>query len=378
MAPSGFTVRAFAENLDHPRSIYVLPNGDVLVAEADAPPKEINSLKDRLVIWVKQRAGSRMPSANRITLLRDADHDGVPELRTTFLENLNSPFGMVLVDNKFYVANTDAILVFPYNEGQTKITEPGQKLTDLPASHGNQHWTKNITASKDGAYLYAAVGSNSNIGENGMKIEKNRAGILEIERLSGNIRVYAGGLRNPVGMDWEPVTGKLWTAVNERDGMGGDLVPDFMTSVQEKGFYGWPYSYWGQNLDERVNPQNPVMVEKAITPDYALGAHTASLGLVFYKGELFPPYYHGGVFIGQHGSWNRRPHSGYKVIYIPFLRGKPTGKGQDFLTSFLNTEGEAYGRPVGVAVDKIGALLVADDVGDIIWRVSIEKRAGLN
>lgn len=373
-AAPGLSVQAYARDLAHPRWLYVLPNGDVLVAESDAPPKPEGKggIKSWITGMVMKRAGSRTPSANRITLLRDGDGDGRAETRTVFLENLYSPFGMALVGNDFYVANADAIVRFPYEEGTTRIEAAGSKVTDLPAGI-NHHWTKNIIASRDGKKLYATVGSNSNIGENGMEIEENRAAILEVELPSGNKRLYASGLRNPNGMDWQPQSGALWTVVNERDGIGGDLVPDYLTSVQEGGFYGWPYSYYGQHVDERVKPQRPELVAKAIVPDYALGPHTAALGLIFYQGKLFPERYANGAFIGQHGSWNRKPRSGYKVIFVPFANGKPQGMPQDVLTGFVNEDGEAMGRPVGVAVDKAGALLVADDVGDTIWRVAPQE-----
>ena len=365
----GFAVNAFARGLDHPRWLYVLPNGDVLVAESAPPPKEGGGLRNWVARYFMKRAGSLVPSANRITLLRDADGDGVAETRFRLLEGLNSPFGMALQDGQLYVANTDAILRFPYRDGQTRIDDPGTKVTDLPAGPINQHWTRNILFSKDGKRLYAAVGSNSNVAENGMEAEEMRAAILEIDPATGAKRVFASGLRNPIGLAWEPQTGALWTTVNERDLLGSDLVPDYMTSVVDGGFYGWPYSYFGQHVDERVHPQRPDLVARAIVPDYALGAHTASMGLAFYEGTLFPARYRGGAFVGQHGSWNRNPRSGYKVIFVPFANGKPSGPPEDILTGFLSAEGEALGRPVGVAVDRHGALLVADDVGNTVWRV---------
>jgi glucose/arabinose dehydrogenase len=371
-AANGMAVSAFATGLDHPRSLYVLPNGDVLVAETNAPPKPddgkgIKAWATRLVMG---RAGAGTPSANRITLLRDADGDGTAEIKTVFLEGLNSPFGMVLVGNDFYVADSDAILKFPYHDGDTKITVSGVKLTDLPAGTINHHWTKDLTASPDGTKLYATVGSNSNVGENGIAAEKDRAGVLEIDRASGASRVFASGLRNPNGPSWQPQSGALWVTVNERDELGNDLVPDYMTSVKGGGFYGWPYSYYGQHVDVRVDPQRPDLVAKAIAPDYALGAHTASLGLTFNTGNLFSQDMAGGAFVGQHGSWNRKPRAGYKVIFVPFANGKPSGGPQDVLTGFLNADGEAQGRPVGVKIDKQGALLVADDVGNAVWRVT--------
>jgi glucose/arabinose dehydrogenase len=371
-AANGVAVNAFATGLDHPRTVYVLPNGDVLVAESNAPPKPDDG--KGIKAWVQKlfmkRAGAVTSSANRITLLRDADGDGTAETKSVFLEGLNSPFGMVLVGEDFYVANSDAIMMFPYHEGDTKITTPGIKLADLPAGTINHHWTKDLTASPDGTKLYATVGSNSNVGENGIEAEANRAAVLEVDRASGQWRVFASGLRNPNGPSWQPQSGALWVAVNERDELGNDLVPDYMTSVQDGGFYGWPYSYYGQHVDTRVDPQRPDLVAKAIAPDYALGAHTASLGLTFNTGNLFPQAMAGGAFVGQHGSWNRKPRAGYKVIFVPFANGKPSGKPQDILTGFLNDNGDAQGRPVGVRIDKQGALLVADDVGNAVWRVT--------
>jgi glucose/arabinose dehydrogenase len=379
-AAAGLAVTAFATGLQHPRTVYTLPNGDVLVAETDAPPKpdDTQGIRGWVMGLVMRKAGSSHPSANRITLLRDADGDGRAEMRTVFLENLNSPFGMVLVGEDFYVANTDAIVRFPYKDGDTKITEPGTRLADLPGGTINHHWTKDLTASPDGSKLYATVGSNSNVAENGMDTEKNRAGVLEIDRATGQSRVFASGLRNPNGPSFEPKTGQLWVAVNERDELGNDLVPDYMTHVQDGGFYGWPYSYFGQHVDVRVDPPHPDLVAKAIVPDYSLGAHTASLGLTFNTGNLFPPDYAGGAFVGQHGSWNRDPRVGYKVIFVPFTDGKPSGQPRDVLTGFLNEDGKALGRPVGVRLDKAGALLVADDVGGAVWRVAPDpqKTAG--
>ena len=368
----GFAVKAFAVGLQHPRWLYTLPNGDVLVAETNTPPQPAKKgVRQWIMKKVMRRAGAGVSSANRITLLRDADGDGVAELKQVFLRNLNSPFGMALIGNHFYVANADAIVRFPYQEGATSISDAGTKVADLPGGPINHHWTKNIIASPDGTKLYATVGSNSNVGENGMENEVNRAAILEVDVKSGEVRPYATGLRNPNGMDWHPATGQLWTVVNERDELGSDLVPDFLTSVREGGFYGWPYSYYGQHLDTRIEPQKPELVQKAIVPDYALGAHTASLGLVFYEGKLLPERYRGGAFIGQHGSWNRQPLSGYKVIFVPFKDGHPNGQAEDILTGFVNTEAEvSFGRPVGVVEDRYGALLVADDVGNVIWRVT--------
>jgi len=370
-AANGMAVNAFAAGLDHPRTVYVLPNGDVLVAETNAPPKpdDGKGIKGWATSLAMRRAGAAVPSANRITLLRDANGDGVAETKTVFLEGLHSPFGMVLVGEDFYVANSDAIVKFPYHAGDTKITTPGVKLADLPAGTINHHWTKDLIASPDGSKLYATVGSNSNVGENGIEAETNRAAVLEVDRATGKWRVFASGIRNPNGPSWQPQSGALWVAVNERDELGNDLVPDYMTSVTDGAFFGWPYSYFGKHIDDRVSPQRPDLVAKAIPPDYALGAHTASLGLTFNTGNLFPPEMAGGAFIGQHGSWNRKPYAGYKVIFVPFVNGKPSGMPQDVLTGFLNDKGEAQGRPVGVRIDKQGALLVADDVGNTVWRV---------
>jgi glucose/arabinose dehydrogenase len=368
-AAAGLDVNAFATALDHPRWVYVLPNGDVLVAESNAPAKpEAGGIRNWIQSKVMARAGAGVPSANRITLLRDADGDGVAELKTVFLKNLHSPFGMALVGDMLYVANADAIVRFNYKEGATEITEAAQPVAPLPGGL-NHHWTKNIIASPDGKKLYATVGSNSNAAENGMEAEKNRAAILEVDLASGATRVFASGLRNPNGMAWNPQTGALWTVVNERDEIGSDLVPDYLTSVKEGGFYGWPYSYYGKNIDARVKPQRPDLVDKAIVPDYALGAHVAALGLTFYEGTLLPAQYRNGAIIGNHGSWNRKPRSGYNVVFIPFRDGMPNGKPVDILSDFVNKDGEAQGRPVGVAVDRKGAVLVADDVGNVIWRV---------
>ena len=371
-AAPGLAVGAFARGLQHPRWIYVLPNGDVLVAESNAPPRPATqrpTFRDRVAGIIMGGAGARTPSANRITLLRDADGDGVAEVRTVFLSGLTSPFGMVLVDSELYVANADAVVRFPYRTGDTRIDAPGVRLTALPAGR-NHHWTKNIVASADGARLYVSVGSNSNVGENGMAEETGRAAIWEIDRATGAHRIYASGLRNPVGMAWNPQSRRLWTTVNERDEIGNDLVPDYMTEVRPGGFYGWPYSYYGRHVDARVQPPRPDLVARAIAPDYALGAHTASLGLTFSTGAGFPAEYASGAFIGQHGSWNRSPPAGYRVIFVPFVAGRPVGPPRDVLTGFLNPQGQARGRPVGVIQDARGALLVADDVGDIIWRVT--------
>jgi glucose/arabinose dehydrogenase len=366
---AGTKVSAFATGLDHPRWLYVLPNGDVLVAESNAPPKPGGGIKEWFMKVVMKRAGAALPSADRITLLRDADGDGLAETRSVLLQNLYSPFGMALIGNDLYVANCDAILRFPYTEGTTRITATGTKVVDLPGAP-NHHWTKNLLASRDGSKLYVTVGSNSNVAEKGMQIEEGRAAIWEVNPKSGAKRIYASGMRNPNGMAWEPATGALWTVVNERDEIGSDLVPDYLTSVKEGAFYGWPYSYFGQHVDERPQPLRPDLVEKAIKPDYALGAHVAALGLVQSKGNALPAQFANGMFIGQHGSWNRRPRSGYNVVFVPFSDGTPSGDPIDVLTGFVSPEGKAYGRPVGVAIDKRGALLVADDVGNVVWRVT--------
>lgn len=374
-AAAGTQVAAFAEGLDHPRWLYVLPNGDVLVAETNAPPKPDDSkgVRGWVMKKVMGKAGAGVPSPNRITLLRDADHDGVAETRTVFLQNLNSPFGMTLVGNDLYVADTDRLLRFNYEPGATEIKSQPIKVTDLPGGTLNHHWTKNVIASKDGSKLYVTVGSNSNVGENGMDQEQGRAAIWEVDRATGNHRIFASGIRNPNGLAWEPTSGALWTAVNERDEIGSDLVPDYITSVKDGGFYGWPFSYYGQHVDVRVEPQNPDLVAKAIAPDYAVGPHTASLGLTFAEGNTLPAQFKEGAFIGQHGSWNRKPHSGYKVIFVPFAAGKPTGQPVDVLTGFLDKDENALGRPVGVVIDQQGGLLVADDVGNKVWRVSATK-----
>ncbi|MGZ4959369.1 MAG: PQQ-dependent sugar dehydrogenase, partial [Methylomonas sp.] len=368
-AAPGLAVNAFAAGLDHPRWLYVLPNADVLVAETNAPPKpEESGIKGWLMKRVMSKAGAGTPSANRITLLRDSDGDGVAETRTAFIEGLNSPFGMALVGNDFYVANTDALLKFPYKQGETRIEQPGSKILDLPAHPLNHHWTKNLMASRDGSRLYVTVGSNSNIAENGMDQEAGRAAIWEVDLRQGSHRIYASGLRNPNGLAWEPESEALWTVVNERDELGSDLVPDYLTSVPDGSFFGWPYSYFGQHLDGRVLPQRPDLVAKARKPDYALGPHTASLGLAFAEDAAWPAPFDNGAFIGQHGSWNRKPISGYRVVFVPFSDGQPFGEPIDVLTGFISADGDAFGRPVGVAIDKHSGLLVADDVGNTIWR----------
>ena len=371
VAAPGLAVSAYARGLDHPRWLYVLPNGDVLVAEtnkpADAEP-EGGGIKGAVMKHEQKVAGAGAASANRITLLRGVGPNGEAATRMAFLEHLHGPFGMALVGNELYVANADALVRFPYQTGQTSITAKGVKVMDLPAGI-NHHWTKNVVASPDGARLYISVGSNSNVGENGMDKEDGRAAIWEYTRATGKARVFATGLRNPVGMAFQPQTGALWTSVNERDELGNDLVPDYLTAVKDGAFYGWPYSYYGQHVDARIAPARPELVATAIAPDYALGAHTASLGLAFYDGKLLPAFQNGAL-VGQHGSWNRKPFAGYKLIYVPFANGKPNGPPQDVLSGFLSSEGHAYGRPVGVAVDKAGAILLADDVGNIVWRVT--------
>jgi glucose/arabinose dehydrogenase len=369
----GLKVEPLATGLEHPRSLFVLPNGDVLVVESKAPgTAPIRRPKDLVMHWIESMAtsGGSTGASNRITLLHDGDGDGIPESRSIFLDHLNSPFGVALVGNDLYVANTDAIVRYPYNEGDSKITAAGQVLTPLPGGPIDHHWTKSLVASKDGSLLYVGVGSNSNITENGMQAEENRAAIWEVDRASGRWRLFASGLRNPNGLSWEPESGALWTVVNERDELGPNLVPDYLTSVKEGGFYGWPYSYYGQHLDPRVHPQQPDLVGKAIVPDYALSSHVAPLGLAFNTGSGLPPAYAGGAFIGEHGSWNRREFNGYKVIFVPFQDGRPTGQAEDVVTGFLSPDNKARGRPVGVAIDKTGALLIADDVGNAVWRVT--------
>jgi len=372
----GTQVNAFATKLDHPRWLYTLPNGDVLVAETNAPPKPDDSKGIRGFVqkMFMKNAGSVTPSANRITLLRDANGDGVAETRTVFVEGLHSPYGMVLVGNDFYVADSDAVLRFAYTPGATHLDGAGEKVVDLPAGTINHHWTKNIVASADGTKLYVTVGSNSNVGENGIPAEEGRAAIWEVDARTGAHRIFASGLRNPNGMAWEPSTGALWTVVNERDELGSDLVPDYMTSVKDGGFYGWPYSYYGQHVDTRVKEARPELVAKALVPDYALGPHTASLGLTATPSQsTLPSAFQTGMMVGQHGSWNRKPYSGYKVVFVPFANGKPSGPPIDVLTGFLSPDNEAQGRPVGVVFDKGGNLLVADDVGNVVWRVAGKK-----
>ena len=369
----GLKIEALATGLQHPRSLYVLPNGDILVVESKAPGTEpITRPKDIVMKEVESwvTSGGDTGPSNRITLLRDTNGDGKPEVQSVFLDHLNSPFGVALVGNDLYVANTDAIVKYPYNEGDTKITAPGTTLVELPGGPIDHHWTKSLVPSSDGSLLYVGVGSNSNITENGIEAEKNRAAILQVDRATGRWRVYASGLRNPNGLSFEPHSGALWTVVNERDELGPDLVPDYMTSVKDGGFYGWPYSYYGQHIDPRVQPQRPDLVSKAIEPDYALSSHVAPLGLAFYTGSSLPEAYRGGAFVGEHGSWNRQVLNGYKVTFVPFSDGKPNGMAQDVVTGFLNSDNQARGRPVGVAIDKSGTLLIADDVGNTVWRVT--------
>jgi len=368
--PPGLQVKAMATGFMHPRSLYVLPNGDILVVESNGPKAPINRPKDLIMGWVKSFAGTAEKGGNRITLLRDADGDGVPEVRSVFIDHLQSPFGIALVGHDLYVADTGALMRFPYTDGETQITEPGVKLTDLPGGPIDHHWTKSLLASPDGTKLYVGVGSNSNITENGMQAEIERAAIWEVDRASGAHRLFASGLRNPNGLQWEPKTGALWAAVNERDELGPDLVPDYITSVSEGGFYGWPYSYYGRHLDPRVRPQRPDLVATAIVPDYALSSHVAPLGMAFYSGNSLPAMYHGGAFVSEHGSWDRSPLNGYKVIFVPFSDGHPNGKAQDVVTGFLSADNHARGRPVGLAIDKTGGLLIADDLGNVVWRVT--------
>jgi glucose/arabinose dehydrogenase len=371
-AVAGTRVAAFADKLDHPRWLYVLPNGDVLVAETNAPvrPDDNKGIKGKIFNYFQKKAGAAVPSANRITLLRDADGDGVAETHSVFLDSLHSPFGMALVGNVLYIANTDAVVRVPYTTGQTRITERPVKVVDLPAGTIDHHWTKNVIANADGSKLYVSVGSNSNAAENGIGAETGRAAIWEVDPATGAHRVFASGMRNPVGMAWNTESGALWVSVNERDELGSDIVPDYMTAVRDGAFYGFPYSYYGQHVDTRVKPQRPDLVATAIVPDYALGPHTSSLGLTSSRGNTLPALFRNGMFVGQHGSWNRTPASGYKVIFVPFSGGKPSGAPVDVLTGFLNAHGDAMGRPVGVTIDNRGALLVADDVGNVVWRVS--------
>lgn len=370
IAPEGFVVSRFATGIKSPRNMIITPNGDVLIVLTNSERSAVEAVANT----VTGKAKSEVPgkSANSILLYRDADKDGKAETITTFLSGLNQPYGMTIIGNNFYVANTDGILQYPYKPGDTKITANGKKILSLPAGGYNNHWTRNLITNEDKSKIYVTVGSGSNVGENGMENEIRRANILEINPDGTGEKIYASGLRNPVGVDWAPGTNMLWTAVNERDGLGDELVPDYITSVKQGAFYGWPFSYYGQNEDPRMKGKNPELVKKAIAPDVPVGSHTASLGLAFYKATKFPAKYQGGAFIGQHGSWNRSALTGYKVAFVPFKNGKPTGKPEDFLTGFIaNAEkGEVYGRPVGVTLTPDGALLVADDVSGIVWRVA--------
>jgi glucose/arabinose dehydrogenase len=373
---AGFAVAAFARGLDHPRQLLVLPNGDVLVAEANRPETGVTPGPMQLAMGaVQKRAGAGVPSADRITLLRDADGDGVAEQRHTFLAGLTSPYGMALVGDTLYVANADALVKVPYRTGATSIAAAPEKVVDLPAGR-NHHWTKALVASADGSRLYVGVGSNSNIGEHGMDEEVDRAAVLEVDPATGKVRTYASGLRNPTALAINPHDRSLWTVVNERDGIGHDLVPDYLTSVREGAFYGWPYSYFGQHVDTRVEPQDPAQVARSIAPDYGLGSHVAPLGLGFHRGDALPARYANGAFIGLHGSWNRQPKVGYTVVFVPFADGRPSGPIQTVLGGFVNDVGDAQGRPVGVAVDARGGVLVADDVGNAVWRLTAAGAPG--
>ena len=366
IAAPGLKVNAFATGLEHPRWINVLPNGDVLIAEATNATRPARSIFDYAMVSTMKRAAAMGVSANRITLLRDTDGDGVAETREIFLEGQNQPFGMALLGDTFYVGNTDGVVAFPYTAGASRITAPGRRIVEFKPGG---HWTRSLLPSPDGRKLYAGVGSLTNIADGGMEVEEGRAAIYEIDVASGSSRIFASGLRNAVGMAWEPRTGALWTVVNERDGLGDETPPDYLTSVRDGGFYGWPYCYWGQTVDDRV-PQDPAAVATAITPDYALGGHTASLGLCWLPAGTLPGFPE-GMAIGQHGSWNRSTLSGYKLVFVPFVDGRPAGPPRDILSGFLAPDEKAsYGRPVGVAIGPDGSVLMADDVGDVIWRVT--------
>jgi glucose/arabinose dehydrogenase len=373
-APGGHSVTPFATGLDHPRWLLVLPNGDVLVAETNAPPKpdDRKGLKGAYMKHVQKEAGAGTKSADRITLLRDTNHDGVADVRTTFLDGLHSPFGMALVGNVLYIADTDALLRVGYVPGSTHASGTPVKVADLPAGTINHHWTKNVIASPDGRKLYVTVGSNSNVGDNGEAAEQGRARVDEVDPATGAIHPFATGVRNPNGLAWNPDSGALWVVANERDELGSDLVPDYLTSLKPGAFYGWPYSWYGDHPDIRPKPPHPELVQRAIAPDYALGSHVAALGLAWSGAGsgMAAPWAH-GMFVGEHGSWNRCPRSGYKVVYVPFEGTAPSGLPQDVLTGFLSPDGKAFGRPVGVAVDGHGGLLVADDVGNAVWRVAL-------
>ena len=371
--PAGLMIKAFATNLKNPRMVYALPNGDVLVVETDGPKAPINRPKELVMNLIEKKAHSSTKAGNRILLFRDTNGDGVPDQQSVFIDHLNSPFGVVLVGNDLYVANTDAVLRFAYTAGATHIDGPGFKVTDLPGGPIDHHWTKSLTASPDGTKLYAGVGSNSNITENGMPAELGRAAIWEIDRATGAHREFATGLRNPNGLQFEPVSHQLYAVVNERDELGPDLVPDYLTSVKDGAFYGWPYSYYGQHIDPRVKPQRPDLVARAISPDYALSSHVAPLGLAFYTGSNLPADYSGGAFVAEHGSWDRSPLNGYKVVFIPFGGGRPNGQARDVVTGFIQDQDHVRGRPVSLAVDAGGGLLIADDVGNTVWRVTAAK-----
>lgn len=371
---AGLQIAAFADGLKNVRTVYVLPNGDVLAVEPKGPPSIVYRPKDIIVGFVQGFGHSKTQGANQITLLRDTNGDGKADVKSVFLDNLVSPFGVALVGSDLYVANTDAIVRYPYTTGQTRITAAPKILTDLPGGPINHHWTKSLVASPDGSKLYVGIGSNSNVTENGIEAEHERARIWEVDRATGAHRPYATGLRNPNGLTFNPASGQLWAVINERDELGPDLVPDYMTSVKPGAFYGWPYSYYGQHVDPRVMPQRPDMVAKAIPPDYALSSHVAPLGLAFYTGAALPAQYRGGAFVSEHGSWDRGHLNGYKIVYVPFARGKPSGKAVDVVTGFIDGDGKARGRPVTVAVDRGGALLIADDVGNVVWRVTAAGR----
>jgi len=368
--PAGLKVQAFATGLANPRSLYVLPNGDVLVVETGGPPGPVSRPKEIVMNLVEKMAHSRTKPGQRILLFRDTNGDGLPEEKTVFIDHLNSPFGVVLVGSDLYVANTDEVVRYPYTTGETRITAAGTKLCDLPGGPIDHHWTKSLTASPDGTKLYAGVGSNSNITENGMPAELGRAAVWEIDRATGSHREFATGLRNPNGLQFEPQSHVLWAVVNERDELGPDLVPDYLTSVKDGAFYGWPYSYYGQHLDPRVEPQRPDLVAKAIPPDYALSSHVAPLGMVFSAGTKLSEHYREGAFVGEHGSWDRTVLNGYKIVFVPFANGRPAGPAEDVVTGFLVDGDKARGRPVGLAVDGGGGLLIADDTGNSVWRVS--------
>jgi glucose/arabinose dehydrogenase len=374
--PAGFSIKPFAIGLAHPRSVYLLPNGDVLVVESEGPNLDpITRPKNFVMSWIEAHAtsgGEAPPPTNHITLLRDTNGDGIPDVRTRFLDHLNSPYGVALVGNDLYVADTDALRRFAYTPGATQLTGPGTVVTELPGGPIDHHWTKSLVASPDGSKLYVGVGSNSNAMENGAEAEHERAAVWEIDRASGAHRIFASGVRNPTGLAFEPQSHQLWAVANERDELGPNLVPDYLTSLKDGAFYGWPYSYYGQHIDPRVRPQRPDLVARAIPPDYALSSHVAPLGLAFDTGTGLPARYAGGAFIGEHGSWNRRELNGYRVVFVPFANGRPSGKAEDFVTGFIDGNGSARGRPVGVAFDRTGALLVADDAGNTVWRVTAE------